>query len=1018
MSYRKENKKASAMIIVLVLMAVLAAVGLTMLSVARISNLKLTAEKKDSYTETASNVLVELISDEIAQDCSASSEPFDYPSAADPWLASLEPYYSGQDLSGAGDTAEYQNESGRDVVKWRQISKLSFAEFGGASQQDFHDFNVDPPGDEKNIPDYQEFYKFIPGKGEYDELTAEDIKGLPADADGDGVADARWFEIPNMKTQAGESYFAAVRIIDNSAMVNVNTAYYNDIERISGNEEYKYSGESPLCVGMNFLLNTNDNTYGEPFWSAAVVPEADNIDDFHNSRCSPVIPDGWFGYTQNAAVRLENTASGGLNYYRPYSFDDEFELRHRFCINSSFTSRFESLLPATIGADEDNPANDNYWGDMYKMYGVDTRVSGVDALESWYVGIFGGGEIDSGGGVRTVNPERRHLFTTLSKSRQITPDMKAKAFTEEIGNEEGVADFEFDNIRQAVFSVLNQNPHEEFGAGYPAAKLSNQFALNLLDWQDSDTEGREHYVTSSQTLYYGYDGAEELKDITLHCSGVGIYEHTDPQNAGTVPAGTYYLLEFYHEGGMVVAPANEYEIRVVRGGSVVNEFNFSDVVTDDIPAEGFAAVTNLADEQDAEEIFKDTFDYYSYPALSLQNGDIVKVYKKDFPESGDILLVDWAEVKINTPVAPDAEKFQKKEGQLVDEDGENTGLLLPESFVQVNAFALIGMDLTGELNNIQMQLKPSNEPIFSPAQIVMAPAVCSFTNQNDPNDSQTFAGGIQTHQQRAGSLGADGISIFDSFGRFDLADHRYAALADAFTALTTFSDGTNYYETAPAYDGINNDGARLTTDDPLNDGLDNNGDGNIDDQDEDSARYRETVSYGLININTAPKAVLMTLPWVDEELAEAIIAYRDMTGVGIGESDAPDYSAGNTSRRDDRAGEKGFSSVYELINVTNDAGLTDYDFQQFAKDDQKLSDSDYPHIDLTEGSVMDDFEERNIILERLANITTVRSDVFTAYILVREGISGVQKRKVCIIDRSSVWDSTDKPEIFIKDVEQ
>ncbi|AQQ09441.1 Helix-hairpin-helix motif containing protein [Sedimentisphaera cyanobacteriorum] len=1007
----KQNSKASAMIIVLVLMAVLAAVGLTMLSVARISNLKLTAEKKDAYTETASGVVVELIADEIAKDCSASSEPFDYPGPADPWLASLEPYYSGEDLNNGGGVVKYQNETGRDVVKWLQISKPSFADFGAESQ---NDMNVDPPGTMKNIPDYQEFYKFIDDKDEDDELTAEDIKGLPADADGDGVVDARWFEVPDMKTPAGQSYFAAVRIIDNSAMVNVNTAYFNDIEQNSGNEEYKYSGESPLCVGMNFLLNTNNNKYGGPFWYAPVIPEADNIDDFHNSRCRPGVQDDWFSYTENAALRIENTSSEGLSYYRPYSLDDEFELRHRFCINSSFTSRLESLLPATVGADEDDPANDSYWGDMYKMYGADTRVSNVDALESWYIGIFGGGEIDE----KTVNPERRHLFTAMSKSRQITPDLGVKAFPEEITGEEGVADYEFAEIREAVFSVLNDSPHEEFGAGYSAGRLSTQFALNLLDWQDSDSEGSDHYDSDSNILYYGYDGAEELKDITLHCSAIGIYDHTDPQNLGTVPTGTYYLLEFFREGGMTVASSNEYEIHIVRDGFVVNEFNLSDVVDDDIPADGFAAVTNLADQQDAEEIFKDSFDYYSYPSLSLQNGDIVKIYKKDYPASGDTLLVDWAEVKLNTPVAPDEEKFQKKQGQLVDEDGDNTGLLLPDSFVNVNAFILIGQDITGELNNIQMQLKPSNEPIFSPAQIVMAPAVCSFTDQDDPNDSQTFAGAVQTHQQRAGSLGADGISIFDSFGRFDLADHRYADLANVFTVMTTLKDGEDYYETAPAYDGINNDGARLTTDDPLGDGIDNNGDGDIDNQDEDSARYRETVSYGLININTAPKAVLMTLPWVDEELAEAIIAYRDMTGVGVGESEQPDYSAGNTARRDDRAAEKGFSSIYELINVTNDSGLADYDFQQLAKDGQKLSDSENSHIDLTEGSVMDDFEERNIILERLANLTTVRSDVFTAYILVREGVSGVQKRKVCIIDRSNVWESSDKPEIFIKDVEE
>src|SRR5690606_17856693 len=36
-----------------------------------------------------------------------------------------------------------------------------------------------------------------------------------ADADGDGVADSRWVEIPNMRSSTGEQVYTAVRVIDN-----------------------------------------------------------------------------------------------------------------------------------------------------------------------------------------------------------------------------------------------------------------------------------------------------------------------------------------------------------------------------------------------------------------------------------------------------------------------------------------------------------------------------------------------------------------------------------------------------------------------------------------------------------------------------------------------------------------------------------------------------------------------------------------------------------------------------------
>jgi len=58
-----------------------------------------------------------------------------------------------------------------------------------------------------------------------------------------------------------------------------------------------------------------------------------------------------------------------------------------------------------------------------------------------------------------------------------------------------------------------------------------------------------------------------------------------------------------------------------------------------------------------------------------------------------------------------------------------------------------------------------------------------------------------------------------------------------------------------------------------------------------------------------------------------------------------------------------------------------------------------------------DFEERDWILSRVANIFTVRSDVFTAYILVRIGHDGPQKRMIAIFDRSGVFSPMDKPRL-------
>jgi hypothetical protein len=153
----------------------------------------------------------------------------------------------------------------------------------------------------------------------------------------------------------------------------------------------------------------------------------------------------------------------------------------------------------------------------------------------------------------------------------------------------------------------------------------------------------------------------------------------------------------------------------------------------------------------------------------------------------------------------------------------------------------------------------------------------------------------------------------------------------------------------------------------------------------DANYVNETRIKGRININTAPWFVLAQLPWVsqriggtDYSLAQAIASYRDTV--------------------------KGFKSIGELIGV---AGMDYYKTQTGDL-------AGFP--DLTPGGsagdgAPDDFEERDVIFARISNLVTVRSDVFTAYILVRIGTDGPQKRVMAILDRSNVYPGDGKVRI-------
>ena len=65
-----------------------------------------------------------------------------------------------------------------------------------------------------------------------------------------------------------------------------------------------------------------------------------------------------------------------------------------------------------------------------------------------------------------------------------------------------------------------------------------------------------------------------------------------------------------------------------------------------------------------------------------------------------------------------------------------------------------------------------------------------------------------------------------------------------------------------------------------------------------------------------------------------------------------------------------------------------------------------------DSNIDDDLEERDWILSRLSTVFTTRSDVFTAYILVRIGQDGPQRRVMAIFDRSGVWTPEDRPEVL------
>jgi len=156
------------------------------------------------------------------------------------------------------------------------------------------------------------------------------------------------------------------------------------------------------------------------------------------------------------------------------------------------------------------------------------------------------------------------------------------------------------------------------------------------------------------------------------------------------------------------------------------------------------------------------------------------------------------------------------------------------------------------------------------------------------------------------------------------------------------------------------------------------------------AGTEETRIKGRVNINTAPACVLAQLPWMqykDGSLFEKARAIVDHRSAGVP-----------------------YKTTAELMQVTALHSLTT---DNLAASDAGNQHEDTPRgPDLTPDTAVNDFEERDLIFTRISDLITVRSDVFTAYILVRIGIDGPQRRMMAIFDRSDVLSSDDDVEVI------
>ncbi len=471
----------SALILAVVLTSLLAIVGVLFVMITRIDKIATSAISENKELDFAAETIIAKISQELASDVPGSAAEYqDYPGPEDKWLASLEPYESNGDYY------------------WRQISDVTGYLAGYSS-------NIQA--------------KVV---GEYDPITDFNNLAANADADGDGVGDSKWIKLSDITSGKGKPIYAAIRIVDNGAMLNVNTAYKFDLSDPNATI-FDIDGSSQMQINLMALASRGVTPASSAEETALLRARANNgvgVDPLDLRR-----------YEQNVIWSYGEP----IGAYTPFDISDELEFRYRFLLNhTGIDTRLED------------------WGVEFRNNTLSTPVtSGGEPLDIWFKRAYDDGSVDPN------YYAYRHIATTYNMDRIINPD----------GSK--LNDGKMINVNMADISLL----YEAISAGLLVAEpnfivvdsngLAAQLAVNIVDFRDYDTEVT--YLPVGQKTYYGFEAQPFISEIAFSIS------ETDANNS----TSNEFAIELYNPFDVDI-PLGNFRLELRRqNGQVVNAINLA-----------------------------------------------------------------------------------------------------------------------------------------------------------------------------------------------------------------------------------------------------------------------------------------------------------------------------------------------------------------------------------------------------------------------------------------------------------
>ncbi|MBN1787949.1 MAG: hypothetical protein JW806_06080 [Sedimentisphaerales bacterium] len=467
----KTVRYGSALIMTVVLTVLLAIVAVMFVATARMDVASTSNIANNKMLDLAAESIMDIINLQLVSDVPgvAGQEYYDYPGPLDPWLASAQPY-----LVDDSNTIDPND----DVYKWHQISDITghiARSYPNKNSFAVRYVNV-KPSSSTVIREYPKIKlnadDELDAGTDTDGLSDSEYRGQLADADGDGIADSKWFELENIYTSQGKKIYAAVRIIDNGSMINVNTAHTFD----PLNNEPNINGASQMQINL-----------------ASVLKGWDDINDVYRTRCNETANTPWSNYEQDVIWQYGIP----INTYTPFDISDELELRYRYCIDSKFAANIEfggypgPFPPYTPRRmfDTLHPPGEPDKGHLYDT-STNPKSSSDWRLVDWQGRITDPCHLEDDG---TNKSDRRHILTAYNFDSITNP-----------------AGGRMMNINDPNINDIN---NVLVFAGLPAAEAS-QIAANIKDFRDTDS-----VVTKFGTSYGFERPCIYISEIAFHDDG-------------------------------------------------------------------------------------------------------------------------------------------------------------------------------------------------------------------------------------------------------------------------------------------------------------------------------------------------------------------------------------------------------------------------------------------------------------------------------------------------------------------